>query len=232
MNIVLIITAIILIVSMIIGGFRGLIKSIFSTFALIVALVLAIQLMPYGSKVLRKTPVYTSINNSIQSSIDEKLQVPVTTVSQQFTVIEQMPVPDFLKDLLKENNNKAMYEALGINEFSTYISNYITCLLINGISLIVLFVIIFVVIKLLGLMLDMLSNIPVLNGLNRVGGILFGLLNGVMILWVVCIFITLFSTTSLGQTIFEQINDSVILTFIYNNNLLFAAMANMTKFLM
>ena len=80
-------------------------------------------------------------------------------------------------------------------------------------------------------MLDMMSRIPVVNGLNKIGGFIFGLLNGVVYLWIACIIITIFSATAWGQYIFAQINDSVILSFIYNNNYLLELLANMGKVL-
>ena len=155
MNITLIIAAVILIGSALIGFGRGLIKSIFSTFALIVAIVLAIQAMPYGTKFLKQTPIYTTINESIQETVDRQIQISTEGVSQQMEAIEQMDLPDFIKDMLKSNNNMEMYEALGINEFSGYISNYITCLILNGISVIIIFLILFITIRIIGCMLDL-----------------------------------------------------------------------------
>lgn len=230
-NIVLIVTILILIVSALIGLGRGLIKSVFSTFALIVAVVLAIQIMPYGTKLLKTTPVYTSINSSIEKAIDDKLQVSAEGVSAQMAAIDQMDMPDYIKDLLKTNNNADMYKALGISQFSEYISNYITCLILNGISLLAAFLIIYIVLRIVGCMLDMMSRVPVINGLNRVGGLIFGLVNGAVFLWVACIVITVASTTQWGRYVFGQINDSVILSYIYNNNYLLTLLANMGKVL-
>ncbi len=232
MNIVLIAAIIILIASALIGFGRGLVKSVFSTFALIVAIVLAIQIMPYGTRLLRQTPIYTNIYNSIQSSLDDQLQTSAEGVSQQMEIIDQMEnMPDFIKNLLKSNNNTQMYEALGISQFSEYVSNYITVLILNAISLLVCFLIIYIVLRIVGCMLDMLSRIPVINGLNRIGGFIFGLLNGAAYLWIGCIIVTIFSSTGWGQYIFAQINDSVILSFIYNNNYLLQLMADMGKVL-
>lgn len=230
-NFVLLAAVLILIVSALIGLGRGLIRSVFSTFALIVAVVLAIQIMPYGTKLLKATPVYTSINSSIEKTIDDKLQVTAEGVSGQMAAIDNMDMPDYIKDLLKTNNNADMYKALGISEFSQYISNYITCLILNGISLLVAFLIIYIVIRIVGCMLDMMSRVPVVNGLNKIGGLLFGLINGAVFLWVACIVLTIFSTTEWGKYIFGQINESVILSYIYNNNYLLTLLANMGKVL-
>lgn len=232
MNIVLIVAVIILIVSALAGFGRGLVKSVFSTFALIVAIVLAVQVMPYGTKLLRTTPLYTSINDSIQASLEDQFQVAAQGAGEQMEAIDQMDnLPDFLKDILKSNNNAEVYEALGIDQFSEYISNYITCLILNAISLIVCFLVIYIILRIIGCMLDMLSRIPVINGLNKIGGFIFGLFNGAIYLWLACIIVTIFSTTQWGQYIFQQINDSVILSFIYNNNYLLELMANMGKVL-
>lgn len=232
MNIVLIVAVIILIVSALAGFGRGLVKSVFSTFALIVAIVLAVQVMPYGTKLLRTTPLYTSINDSIQASLEDQFQVAAQGAGEQMEAIDQMDnLPDFLKDILKSNNNAEVYEALGIDQFSEYISSYITCLILNAISLIVCFLVIYIILRIIGCMLDMLSRIPVINGLNKIGGFIFGLFNGAIYLWLACIIVTIFSTTQWGQYIFQQINDSVILSFIYNNNYLLELMANMGKVL-
>lgn len=232
MNIVLIVAVIILIASALAGFGRGLVKSVFSTFALIVAIVLAVQVMPYGTKLLRTTPLYTSINDSIQASLEDQFQVAAQGAGEQMEAIDQMDnLPDFLKDILKSNNNAEVYEALGIDQFSEYISNYITCLILNAISLIVCFLVIYIILRIIGCMLDMLSRIPVINGLNKIGGFIFGLFNGAIYLWLACIIVTIFSTTQWGQYIFQQINDSVILSFLYNNNYLLELMANMGKVL-
>ena len=221
-----------MIASALAGFGRGLVKSVFSTFALIVAIVLAIQIMPYGTKLLRNTPLYTNINESIQASLDGQLQTAAQGAGEQMEAIDQMDnLPDFLKDILKSNNNAEVYEALGIDQFSQYVSNYITCLILNAISLIVCFLVIYIILRIIGCMLDMLSRIPVINGLNKIGGFIFGLFNGAIYLWLACIIVTIFSTTQWGQYIFSQINDSVILSFIYNNNYLLELIANMGKVL-
>lgn len=230
-NIVLIATLLIVAVCAVIGLARGLIKSVFATFSLIVAVVLAIQIMPYGTKLLKATPVYVSINESISQSLNDKIQVSMDGVSGQMAAIEAMDAPDFIKDLLKTNNNASMYEALGVSEFTEYISNYITCLILNGISLIASFLVIYIVLRIIGCFLDMMSRVPVVNGLNRIGGLCFGLLNGMAFLWLACIVVTICSTTVWGKAVFEQINDSIILSFIYNNNYLLALLANMGKVL-
>lgn len=232
MNIVLIVAAVIVILTASTGYWRGLIRSVFATFALVVGIVLALQVMPYGTKLLRATVVYESIHDTIKESFDEKLQMSTSGVSQQMEAIESMEgVPDFIKDALKKNNNAEIYKALGISEFSEYISSYITCLILNGISLIASFIIIFIIIRIIGCMMDMMSRIPIVHGLNKIGGLCFGFVNGIVYLWIACIIVTICSGTEWGQYIFAQINESIILSFIYNNNYILSFLVNMGKVL-
>ena len=231
MNTVAIIALAILIVMGLIGMGKGLVKTVFATFSLIVAIVLAVQVMPYGTKILKETKIYTTINDGIAASINDKMQVSIDGVSGQMDAIEDMKLPGFMKDLLKTNNNSEMYEALGISKFADYISNYITCLVLNGISLLAAFVVIYIVLRIIGLCMDMLSKVPVVHGLNRIGGLCLGLINGIGFLWLACIVITVGSGTNWGQYMFEQINDSIFLSFIYNNNYLLVLLANMSNVL-
>ena len=231
MNTVAIIALALLVVLGLIGMGKGLIKTVFTTFSLIVAIVLAVQVMPYGTKFLKETKLYTTINERIAESINDKMQVSVEGVTGQMDAIEDMQIPEFMKDLLKTNNNSEMYEALGISKFTDYISNYITCLVLNGISLLAAFVVIYIILRIIGLCMDMLSKVPVVHGLNRIGGLCLGLINGVAVLWLACIVVTVGSGTTWGQYMFEQIGDSVFLSLIYNNNYLLVLLANMSNVL-
>ena len=231
MNTAAIIALALLVVLGLIGMGKGLIKTVFTTFSLIVAIVLAVQVMPYGTKFLKETKLYTTINERIAESINDKMQVSVEGVTGQMDAIENMEIPEFMKDLLKTNNNSEMYEALGISKFTDYISNYITCLVLNGISLLAAFVVIYIILRIIGLCMDMLSKVPVVHGLNRIGGLCLGLINGVGVLWLACIVVTIGSGTTWGQYMFEQIGDSVFLSLVYNNNYLLVLLANMSNIL-
>ena len=54
--------------------------------------------------------------------------------SVQRSIIEEMELPEQLKDALLENNNSEVYEALGVSSFTHYVSRYLANSLINIIS--------------------------------------------------------------------------------------------------
>lgn len=56
--------------------------------------------------------------------------------------------------------------------------------------------------------------------MDKTAGLILGGLQGILIIWIGCIVLMLFSGTVLGKEIYEYINNSVILTFIYEHNIL------------
>jgi len=231
MNIILLIVILILILSVLNGYRQGLIKAVFSMFTMIISLLIASQLMPVLGKVLQKTPVYTVINQSIESTIVSSITLPTDKVTEQVDVINELPLPGFLQNALIENNNSQIYDALGINDFTAYISNYLTCLILNAISFVILFIVIFLILKIIGHTLDLISKLPILNGINKIGGIAIGLVNGLITLWIACVIITIFAGTGWAQYVFQAINESAVLRFIYNNNYFLIWIANMGRVL-
>lgn len=249
MNIVLIVTIGLLLFGALNGLRKGLIKTVFSTFALIAALVIAGFCGPYAAKFLKTTVVYDQLFYKVETSVEsilmqdagirqdsavigdmipqsEMLNSAFDDIGEQIEAINKLPFPDQIKNGLLDNNNYQIYDILGINKFVQYIANYICMLVINAIAYVGVFIISYIILKLIGLLMDGFSELPVLNGLNRTGGLILGMANGVMAIWFMFIVITLFCTSEWGTEAFRQINENVILSYIYNHNYLLSIIKN------
>ena len=227
MNIVLIITAVIFLFGALNGLRKGLIRTVFSTFALIASLVIAAYGGPYAAKFLKTTPFYEQMCGKVQGAITLEIEEETTDqISGQIDTINQLPFPEEIKKGLIENNNSHIYEALGIDKFTQYMANYICMLIINVVSYILVFIIGYIVLRIIGLLLDGIADLPVIGGLNRLGGLILGMINGIAGIWVLFIIITIFCTTEWGIEAFRQINENQILTFIYNHNYLLGIIKN------
>lgn len=134
--------------------------------------------------------------------------------------IEGLPLPDYLKDALAANNNINIYDALGVNAFQTYVSSYLSRIIIRVLVFIIVFAAVSILLKLIGLALDLVDRIPVLGAMNRVGGLIFGIINGLFILWLICSAATVFGGTQLSSYIYEGISGNPVLSALYNNNIL------------
>ena len=79
--------------------------------------------------------------------------------------------------------------------------------------------------------LDIISKLPLINGLNKTAGLFVGFIHGIVMVWVGCIILTALSSTKFGESLFILINESPILSSIYNNNLLLTFITNLGELL-
>ncbi len=230
-NAMLILTLLILIVSVIMGAVRGFIKTFFSAFAVLIALIIAIQAGPYVGKVIQHTPIYSGISGQIEEKMNIQTELMNEKVSDQIDTIAGYPIPEFIKETLIENNNSQMYEVLGVYDFNAYVAAYMACLVINAVSFLIVFLLAFVVIKMIEGALNLVSKLPVLHSINKAGGIICGVVHGFIRIWLMGVFIMAFAWTGIGQWASVQINGNPILSLIYNHNLIVSALTNMSKML-
>jgi len=235
-NWLLIIVLIILIGSALLGYRKGLIKTVFSMFSTIIALILTLIISPtvndimrnnenFYNMVLDKVNVALSMN---EENIEDEIQLG-DIKEDQLSLIDDLPLPEVIKDSLKKNNTQEIYKALAVNNFKSYISNYFTSIIINALAFIITFVIIIVCLWIISILLDIISRLPVLNRINKTSGLLIGLLQGLFNVWLLFIMLTTFGGAEFGQKIFLMIEESKLLSFIYNNNLILPFVTSATK---
>lgn len=231
LNIILIIVCAIMAIYMIVGAYRGLVKTAFSLLTLAVAVFIAGQAGPYAGKVLQRTVVYEVIEGGIEDRVSDFAWQQAEKAGEQIEVIDRMPLPQVLRRSLVENNNQEIYNALNIDAFAQYLSAYLACLVLNAFGFILAFILALIVLKALESGLDLLSKLPVIHAFNGLGGACVGAVKGIIVVWVLCIVVTMIASTSLGIYILEQINNNQILSLIYNNNILMNNIGKMSRLL-
>ena len=137
---------------------------------------------------------------------------------QQIKEIEESPMPDFLKDLLLENNNTAIYEELDVTSFPQYIATYISRMMLNVVSFLVTFILAFVIVKALMAAVDILGDLPILGVFNYLGGAAVGALCALLFVWVLFLVIAVCYSIPIGKVCFDMIEDSVLLKLLYDSN--------------
>lgn len=228
--------AIIILLLCVLNGFRrGFVNSVFSTFSFVVAVTVAVILTPHISGYLMESPVYGVVYSGVQSTLPSgesgNEQAQSTQNDEQEKLINGLPLPSYAKENLSNNNKIDIYQALGVNAFQGYISTYIARFVVNGLSFVLVFLVVFLLLKLIAIALDLASKLPVLGAANRIGGLFFGLINGLFILWMICSVATLLGGTELADSIYRGINGSVVLSTLYNNNILLDFFTNIRRIL-
>ncbi len=231
MNWLLVIVIAILLVNSLIGMKAGMIKTVFSLFSMIVAVILTVWLSPYVNSFMRDND---KIYNGISAKVDTMLPFSeeAAGAEEQSAMIKELKLPNSIKDSLIENNKAEIYEALSINSFKEYVNNYLTGIIINSMAFIITFVVVLIILWVLCTALDIISKLPLLNQINKTAGLLAGLVHGLAIVWLFFILITVFASSELGQKALQMIGESEILSILFNNNYLLKFITSATKILL
>ncbi|MBO5461118.1 MAG: CvpA family protein [Ruminococcus sp.] len=139
---------------------------------------------------------------------------------EQIAQIENSAIPEFLKELLIENNNSIIYNELGVEYFPQYVASYITRLAVNIVSFLLTFIFAIIIVRALSAAIDILGDFPVIGAVNHAGGAILGILVAVLVVWLGFLLLTLMYSTEIGQTCFAMIEESKLLTYLYENNIL------------
>lgn len=212
--------------SVLLGWYRGFLKTILAMVQLIATIILVMLLSPIVKNILiENTGLYHQTKSSIISAIEEKLpELPEGAElppEMQNTLIENSSIPTLFQGLLKENNRAEVYEELGAATFLEYVGSYMADLIVGAVSFLIVFVVIRIAFQIRVLAFDLLGRLPVLGGINRLAGAAVGALRGLIILWILCLLATVFPDTRVGQDVLFAAGSSGILSWVYNNNLLF-----------
>lgn len=138
---------------------------------------------------------------------------------QQESVIEHLPLPESMKKQLLKYNNQEGYRNLKASTFQDYIINYVASAILNILSFILAILLVQIVLWLVIRTLDLLAHVPGISLVNRLAGGALGLLQGLFVLWLFFLVLSMCSATETGMKILSMVQESEILTALYNSNL-------------
>ncbi len=231
MNILLIIVLAILIVNALIGMKAGLIRTVFSLFSMIIAVVLTIWVSPYVNNFMKNNDkIYEGISSKVEKMLP--FSEKETKDENQEDFIQELSLPQSIKDSMIKNNTAKVYKEMAIDNFQDYVSNYLTGVMINAMAFIITFVVVLILLWVFCFALDLISKLPFLNQINKTAGLAAGLVHGLVVVWIFFILLTVFGSTESGQKALEMIGQDQILSFIYNNNYLLKFITNITKIIL
>lgn len=211
------------------GYSKGFIRIVLSFAMTIISFILAILLAgPFESFVKNSTPVYDKINKQMTEYVSKYVpkELDVASEELQKEAIRGLKLPSAIQSRLIDSNTIDEKLAMGTESFSEYLAVSLTDTLVEAFSVIILFICIKLILRIIVSLIDLISKLPLVNGVNKSLGGLVGLAEGILIIWVVCIMLTAISGTEIGQQIFSAISTNKILSFVYNNNLLLKFLNN------
>lgn len=225
MNILLMITLLILAAFAIAGWVRGFIRVFAHMFFFAASVLLVSLVTPYISHALVE---YTPVKRMVEDSCREALQGAVedkTSRMEQKKFIEGLGLPKALEKELVSKNNGDTWQEMTVENFSGYLAGALAELIIKGITFVIALLLVSVVLRMTVLTLDVIAKLPVLNGINRFLGLLLGAGEGLLVLWLAFLVISLFGGTAWGAQLQKMIQESPLLAMLYHGNLFWELLA-------
>lgn len=198
------------------GIHRGLIKMICSIVSLVGTLIVVFLLLPVATGVIKDN---TKIYQNLEQIVSEKM-IPETeyTGVDQDKIIDSMGLPEVIKDIVRENNTAEKYIELGVSTLREYVIKTVADIIFNVAAFIIAFIVVFIIFRILFGLINVLASLPIINGVNKLAGGAAGFVLGMTMVWIIFGLLSVFGNTELSRNVFENVNDSALLTFICKNN--------------
>lgn len=88
------------------------------------------------------------------------------------------------------------------------------------IAWVISFLLISILLGILVHVLDILAKLPVIESINHLGGLAVGLLEGLVVVWILLFVIVLCQGTEWGRAMMESMQENPLLRLLYENNVL------------
>lgn len=210
------IVAAIILLAFIINLKKGLVKSVWKIAALILTIVLVIALKTPTVNYLAGTELANRIYSSVSESLSVKLENPASDIEES----KDNSVPQYImSEMIKTVDADSIYDNINssIEKGTDELARRLTMLTLKIITIVGLFILIRVLLMIVFMILDGASKLPVIGQANALMGGIFGVINALAIIYIVCAIISLLPVNS---DVYDLINQSYIVKYFYNYNIL------------
>lgn len=221
MNWLVIVVLCAMVIITLIGYHRGLVKMVVGLLAFILAIIGTSILAPMVSETLEKqTELRSKIAEQIEEHFHETIGSKMEEISaeKQAKLIDELPLPENVKEALKNNNTLENYTKLGVSNFAEYVSAYVAKTALGAISYLIVFLALYIGLRILFVVFNIVALLPFIKGINKLAGGILGFVHAVIYVWVFFAIATACMNTGWGMEVMKLIGESKLLSLIYNYN--------------
>ena len=160
----------------------------------------------------------------ISLAITLVLYKPVTNVVVNVTNIDETIQDAILKKantMISENNEKSdkIIETIQSNMLPET-AEVIAVNIIQGAVIIILYIVGRLILRFVSIIANIVSKIPIISQINKTGGIIYGLLRGIIIVYAILLIINLSGTINPQNPVYTDLEESYIGKTMATNNIL------------
>ena len=186
---------------------KGLVKLAVGLIAVVAAIILALVFYkPVSNLIIENTELDENIEKAIINNF--------TSETQEGQEVRYVSVLDYLQKYVDDAVNKTQTEIV------TQTAGMMAVKIINVAVLIGIFLLVRVVLLLLTFISDIITSLPILKQFNEVGGVLYGAIKALLIIYIILTIVFFIMCYTSNSTIADAINSSYVTKFFYEHNLL------------
>ena len=199
-----IIVLVILVFSAFIGYKKGLVGILVSLIALLLSIVLAVMLQNnVATYIYNETTIGTTIEESIKTTLETQIENKQEENVETNNFLDMFfNTDELVSDLVDENANK------------------VTMFILKGVSFVGIFILVFIICYILRMILNIVFKLPILNSINKIGGVSLNVVKSVFKIWILLAIISFVSFMPTLELVNNMIDSSIITKFLYENNII------------
>lgn len=177
---------------------KGLVKLAIGLFSFIIAIVATVILyQPISNLVINAT----NIDEAIENTIYEKAN-------------------DIMKENETENELTNQVMETTANEMLPETARNLAIDIVRGGVIIILVVAIKIALRFITALADGIAKLPIIHQINKTGGLVYGLLRGILIIYVALLILTISEQIDPNNTVNQSLDQSYLGKTMYQNNIL------------
>lgn len=210
----------ILAINSLIGFNQGFIASIFSLVGLLISYFIARLYYPIVAQFMLNNQ---GIYDKTKGFVDKKLYSMLEGKTDVFGItplLERLNLPKPIIDIISNSPTVDSYTSELTNAALNVISEALTRIFIDIISLIIAFIAVRIIFIIIVKFSNIFSKLPLLKEFNKILGLLFGLIKGIVVVLIILAVFTPFVSISPSGAIAEGVFNSTVGYYLYDNNIL------------
>lgn len=209
----------IMLVCILLGYKKGLIRVAVNILGFFIALLIALILYtPISNFIINNTSIQPTLKEAIRGTVTS--YVIKTEENEESNEVEDNSpkvMTDYINGFVEEQKQKAeQTEKDIINNVSETVANNLIKIAVG----ILVFITAKIALLFVKALAKVISNLPIIGSFNKLGGAIYGVLQGLLIIYILFAVLSVFAPTMENSGILEAINTSIIGKVMYNNNII------------
>ncbi len=210
------------------GMINGFVMSVFRLMSFFLSIYISIKFYPIVSSLLMTTPLFDNIKKSVSERLFmQHAESAVSRMGQAAAdnVVNSLHLPGFMKEGIMDRlgNVSGIFDISGVFDV---ISGEIAKIIINFISLILVYLAAKLILFFFRFVFQGISKLPLFRQMDKLGGFAFGAVEGLLSVYILFALLILFHSVPQLEPAFKAIDDSLFASFFYNNNFIIEMLLN------